>query len=58
MAEHLDFVLASYGLAALIVIALIVWLWVDRNATVRELENLEKMGLRRRSDSTDAGEQS
>lgn len=50
MSNHLVFVLASYGLGALILLALVAWLWLDRNATIKELQRLEKMGLRRRSD--------
>ncbi len=44
------FVLASYGLSALIVGALLVWLWADRNQTIKELKRLEEAGMRRRSD--------
>lgn len=50
MSEHLVFVLASYGLGALILLVLLAWLWSDRNATIKELQRLEEMGLRRRSD--------
>ncbi len=52
MNDHLVFVLSSYALAALILLALVVWLMVDRNNTIRELQRLEEMGLRRRSDET------
>ena len=47
---HATFVLASYGLAALIMGGLIAWLWYDAGATKRELKRLEEQGLRRRSD--------
>lgn len=50
MSEHAVFVYASYGLGALILAGLVVWLWLDRNATVKELARLEKTGVRRRSD--------
>ncbi len=50
MSDHLVFVLASYGLGGLILLGLIVWLWVDRNATVKELARLEELGIRRRSE--------
>lgn len=50
MSEHLVFVLSSYLLGALILLVLVAWLWIDRNSTIKELQRLEKMGLRRRSD--------
>lgn len=50
MSEHLIFVLSSYALGALILLVLVFWLWIDRNATIKELQRLEDMGLRRRSD--------
>lgn len=50
MNDHLVFVLSSYALGALILFVLLAWLWIDRNNTIRELERLEKLGLRRRSD--------
>ena len=53
MSEHDVFVYASYGLGALILSGLVVWLWFDRNATVKELARLERTGLRRRSDFQD-----
>ena len=46
MNDHLVFVLASYGLGGLILLVLIGWLWIDRNATIRELAQLEEQGLR------------
>ena len=53
MSEHDVFVYASYGLGALILIVLILWLWIDRNITMKELARLEEMGVRRRSQTPD-----
>ncbi|WP_082376699.1 heme exporter protein CcmD [Ahrensia marina] len=53
MSEHEIFVYASYGLGALILTALVLWLWIDRNMTVKELARLEEMGVRRRSQTQD-----
>lgn len=50
MNDHLVFVLSSYALGALILFVLVAWLWIDRNSTIKELQRLEDMGLRRRSD--------
>ena len=50
MSDHLVFVLASYGLGGLILLTLVAWLWLDRNATVKELARLEELGIRRRSE--------
>ncbi|MDZ7823863.1 MAG: heme exporter protein CcmD [Ahrensia sp.] len=58
MSEHEIFVYSSYALGALILAVLVIWLWVDRNATVKELARLEDMGIRRRSDRSDSSDHS
>ncbi len=52
MSDHLVFVLASYLLGALILLVLVAWLWFDRISTIKEMQRLEEMGLRRRSDES------
>lgn len=51
MSDHDVFVYGSYGLGALIMAVLVAWLWIDRNATLKELARLEEMGVRRRSEA-------
>jgi heme exporter protein D len=49
MMTHTTYVLASYGIAAVTVLALVVWVWTDGRARRRELHALEAAGIRRRS---------
>ncbi|WP_455269789.1 heme exporter protein CcmD [Rhizobium herbae] len=49
MMTHTAYVLASYGVAAVTVIALVLWVWADGRARRRELQALEAAGIRRRS---------
>ena len=49
MMTHTAYVAASYGTAALTVVALILWVWTDGRARRRDLQALEKAGIRRRS---------
>ncbi len=44
MSEHAFFVLMSYGLGALILAAVFIWLLLDRNHTVKTLAALEEQG--------------
>ncbi|MEL6921518.1 MAG: heme exporter protein CcmD [Pseudomonadota bacterium] len=48
--SHMVFVLFSYGAAALIMCAVLAWLWVDARATRTELARLEAQGVKRRSE--------
>jgi heme exporter protein D len=47
---HLQFVLASYALTALTLGGLGLWLFFDRVARQRELRDLDKSGVKRRSE--------
>ncbi|WP_428426548.1 heme exporter protein CcmD [Pararhizobium sp.] len=49
MMTHTTYVLASYGIATVTVLALILWVWTDGRARRRELQALEAAGIRRRS---------
>ncbi|MCR9121141.1 MAG: heme exporter protein CcmD [Phyllobacteriaceae bacterium] len=53
MLSHTAFVLLSYGAAAAVLGAVFVWLFIDRAATMAELDRLEQAGLKRRSAATD-----
>ncbi len=44
---HAFYIAMSYGIAALISLCLIVWVWLDGRARKRELTELEASGLRR-----------
>ncbi|MCY6383378.1 heme exporter protein CcmD [Hoeflea prorocentri] len=47
--SHLAFVMLSYGITALTVAALIVWVLLDQRGRQAELAELEARGVRRRS---------
>ncbi|MGI2034810.1 heme exporter protein CcmD [Rhizobium panacihumi] len=46
---HTFYIAMSYGIAALISLCLIAWVWLDGRARSRELAELEASGVRRRS---------
>lgn len=46
---HAFYVLASYGVAAVVILTLVIWTVADGRARRRELAELEAAGLRRRS---------
>ncbi len=50
-AQQWAFVWASYGLAALVIAGLIGWLVFDAMRHARQLADLERRGIRRRSQS-------
>ena len=52
MMTHTAYVAVSYGIAAVTVIALILWVWADGRARRRELQALDQAGIRRRSAQT------
>jgi heme exporter protein D len=47
--SHPFYVFGSYGFAAIVVIAVIGWTWIDGRLRQRELAALEASGIRRRS---------
>jgi len=52
LGTHAAFIVAAYGVAALVVMVLIGWVALDHRAQVRRLANLESQGVTRRSDRT------
>ncbi|MDP9837418.1 heme exporter protein D [Neorhizobium huautlense] len=46
---HTFYIAMSYGIAALISLCLITWVWLDGRARAKELAELEASGIRRRS---------
>lgn len=54
MSAHAAYVAAAYGLSALVIAGLAIWLAADQRARKRELAALEAAGVRRRSDNRDA----
>jgi heme exporter protein D len=50
MNTHDLYVAAAYGITVVVLVALIVHLLMDQRARKREMADLEKQGLRRRSD--------
>ncbi|RUM24871.1 heme exporter protein CcmD [Rhizobium vallis] len=53
---HAFYVYASYGFAAFVTVAVILWTWADGRARRRELASLEAAGIRRRSARTGDGQ--
>ncbi|MBD8652060.1 heme exporter protein CcmD [Rhizobium sp. CFBP 13726] len=47
--SHTFYIAMSYGIAGLISLCLIAWVWLDGRARRRELAQLEAAGIRRRS---------
>lgn len=54
MTGHVAFVAGAYAISALSLVLLSVWIIADGKARKRELELLEKQGIRRRSDRSKA----
>jgi heme exporter protein D len=53
--NHLDFIVAAYAAAIVVVGALIAWVALDYRAQLRKLSELEKRGFTRRSAAVGAG---
>jgi heme exporter protein D len=49
LGPHADFIIASYAVTALVVVALIGWIAADYRAQRRVLGDLEQRGVTRRS---------
>ncbi len=49
LGPHAVFIVASYGAAALLVLALLVWVIADHRVQTRALADLEARGVTRRS---------
>jgi heme exporter protein D len=50
--SHDFYIGASYAVAAIVILCLIAWVWLDGRARRRELAELEASGIRRRSSVT------
>ena len=47
--NHAGFILAAYGIALVVILAMFVWIVVDGRSQRRQLADLEARGVRRRS---------
>ena len=54
--SHAFYIYLSYGVSALIILALIAWVSLDGRARQAELKALEAAGIRRRSAASGASE--
>jgi heme exporter protein D len=54
LGPYAGFILAAYGVAALVVAALVAWVVIDHAAQRRVLRDLEARGVSRRSDERKA----
>lgn len=50
MSVHALYVAAAYGVSAIAIAGLILWILADQRARKREMAELEAAGFRRRSD--------
>lgn len=50
MLSHAFFVISSYAITAIVILAMTSWIILDGRARKAELVRLEKQGARRRSD--------
>lgn len=50
LGSHGPIILAVYGLAVLVIAGLIGWVILDHRAQCRALDQLERQGVKRRSD--------
>jgi len=54
LGPYAAFILAAYGVAALVVAVLVAWVLIDNAAQRRVLRDLESRGIGRRSDERKA----
>ncbi len=47
--DYAGFIVPAYVISALVLASLIVWLWLQHRARLRDLDELERSGARRRS---------
>ena len=57
MSTHAVFVTAAYAVAGIGITGLIAWVFLDGRARQAEMRELEKSGVRRRSDAGAAGDE-
>lgn len=50
LGRHAGFIIASYGIAFAVIVGLIIWIRADFSTQRRQLAELEKRGLHRRSE--------
>jgi heme exporter protein D len=53
LGTHADFIIAAYGASMLIILTLIVWIVADYRAQRRDLAEMERQGVTRRSARTE-----
>jgi len=56
VSTHALYVSAAYGVSALAIAALVIWILADQRARKRELAALEAAGVRRRSDTQESAQ--
>jgi heme exporter protein D len=52
LGPHATFIIAAYAIAALVVIALILWVEIDNRVQRQQLAKLKEQGVSRRSAAT------
>ncbi|EKF18669.1 heme exporter protein CcmD [Nitratireductor pacificus] len=52
---HAAYVFAAYGISALVIAAVGIWILIDQASRKRELKELEQRGIRRRSERREPG---
>jgi heme exporter protein D len=49
LGPHAGFIVAAYAVAAAVVAALVAWIVIDHRAQIRQLEDLDRSSVTRRS---------
>lgn len=55
LGPYTGFILASYGITTLVILALVIWVWGDRRAQERALAQLAAQGYGRTRESAASG---
>ena len=55
LGPHAAFIVGAYGVALLIMITMITWIWLDHRQQTRILADLEARGVTRRSERPNEG---
>jgi heme exporter protein D len=56
LGPYASFILGAYGVAMMIVTAMIAWVWLDHRQQKKTLANLEARGVTRRSERPHEGQ--
>jgi len=55
LGTHAAFIVGAYGVALVIMLAMITWIWLDHRQQTKTLADLEARGVTRRSERPNEG---